>query len=916
MPRPVIAYDQDLPEIVDREPHLRPDAYLRRSFADASSFEVVSGRRPSDMLLVEGLRKAVDEWRSSDYPGLSDVSRRLFGYWFDEDHVVDGERFRFHFAQREAMETLAFLVEVEGVKDVTELIQKFFVNEQLNLTEKLVEYQTTTAGRRQLRRFVPERGVFGVQELPPEQLRRYALKMATGSGKTVVMAMSVAWAHLNHVFGTIEGMSSNFLILAPNVIVYQRLEKDFANGAIFHELPLVPPEWALNLKVILRGDTSEPDETSNLFLTNIQQIYEARADIWVPLNAVDALLGRPPTRVQPTGDRPMLDRVRELKDLIVINDEAHHVHDPDLAWNRTLLSLHESLPNGIQLWMDFSATPKDQSGSYYPWIVCDYPLAQAVEDRIVKAPIIVHQVDRADPIRVTKDNVIEAYEEWLLAALSRWKIHSRAYKKLGQKPVLFIMAEKNAFADAIHQWLIDPKSKTGLKADEVLVIHTDNTGEVRKGELQMARRAARDIDLPRNRVKVVVSVMMLREGWDVRSVSVVLGLRPFTSKAGILPEQAVGRGLRLMQGISHDRTQPLEVIGTEAFENFVRELEAEGVGIPVTVKPPNPPITVAPLEERRPYDISIPLTRPVYVRNYRRMSGLDVSSMKPLVDLTSKRSSQTIDLEMEFATTETVVGRESVSMGRPLLPQELLASVTNKTQAAASLTCDFAELVPVVRSYIEQRCFGEEVRLDRQDIREHLSRPPLQYAIADYLGKTISSATAERRSLEFEDVSFWLSETTPFHWRRQHVVCERTIFSHVATFNNFESAFARFLDGSRDVDRFAALAEHFTRFRVDYMKPSGALGFYYPDWVVVQKRNGAEINWIIETKGRVWEGTEAKDAAMRHWCIAVSAQTGLEWHYARVNQGLFDSRSFRSLSSLMEEVERESEAPESPLFVT
>src|SRR5439155_16424227 len=106
------------------------------------------------------------------------------------------------------------------------------------------------------------------------------------------------------------------------------------------------------------------------------------------------------------------------------------------------------------------------------------------------------------------------------------------------KPVLFIMAEKSVFADAIGEYL---NTDFGFKAPEVLVIHTDKNGEITKKDLEEAREAARDIDLPSNKIKVIVSVMMLREGWDVRNVSVVLGLRPFTAKADILPEQVICR---------------------------------------------------------------------------------------------------------------------------------------------------------------------------------------------------------------------------------------------------------------------------------------------------------------------------------------------------------------------------------------
>jgi type III restriction enzyme len=227
------------------------------------------------------------------------------------------------------------------------------------------------------------------------------------------------------------------------IIVYQRLEKDFGSNQIFYALPLIPPEWrgAWSQKVILRGESTEPDPSGNLFLTNIQQIYESRDKGWSPQNAVDALLGRKPVKDLAAYQRSMLDRLKELKDLVVLNDEAHHVHDEDLAWSQSLLTLHTALPKGLALWLDFSATPKDQNGTYYPWTICDYPLAQAVEDRIVKAPLIVTKEDdpkypAKDPENVTKDNVTEKYGFWIGAAVQRWKEHYKIYKQLGTKPVL------------------------------------------------------------------------------------------------------------------------------------------------------------------------------------------------------------------------------------------------------------------------------------------------------------------------------------------------------------------------------------------------------------------------------------------------------------------------------------------------
>ena len=909
MSKAVITYDKDLPEIADRQPHLPPTAHLRKKLDTADQYEIVEGRRPSQMLLVNRLRKAVDNWRSDSYPGASPVARRLFTFWFDEDHLVNGESFRFYFGQREAVETLVYLTEIQKQRDCKALVQSFgevfyALGTQRQLVGTDIEHQTSMDGKRQIRRYIPEIDGITIQDLPDKDHCRHAFKMATGSGKTIVMAMVAVWSYFHRHIVKDSPLSTNFLVIAPNVIVYQRLEKEFASNRIFHALPLIPPEWRgqWSMKVILRGESTEPDPSGNLFLTNIHQIHQSRDKVWTPANAVDALLGSKPNQDLSSHERSMLERVKSLPDLVVINDEAHHVHDEDLEWHKTISGIQATLPSGIALWLDFSATPKDQNGTYFPWIICDYPLAQAAEDRIVKAPLIVHQVNRQDPDNVTQDNITEKYGDWLVAAVDRWKKHSKTYQPLQQKPVLFIMAEKNVLADAIGQWL---KDTYNFKEKEVLVIHTDKEGDVSKADLDEAREAARDIDLPASKVKIIVSVLMLREGWDVRNVTVVLGLRPFTSNARILPEQGVGRGLRLMQGISPDRTQTLEVMGTQAFEDFVRRLETEGVGIKTTTKPPDPPVRVEPVLEKAKYDIAIPLTRPVYTHNYKRLSEFDALKLDPVYDQEELEETFRIRLKMEFATTETEVHQEDIATGPAPLAQDIFASITNKTISTAKLPGGFADLFPIIRQYVIQRCFGQQIDIEDAKIRDYLRAVLVQEGIAKYLARKIAELTAEKRAIEFEQKDFKLSDVKPFTWRRNLPLldCKHTIFNLVATFNDFEKNFARFLEHCPDILRFAALGtteqDSGTQFRVDYLKPSGAIGFYYPDWVAVQRANPGEVNWIIETKGRVWESTPAKDAAIADWCKKVSAQTKTAWHYKRIDQVVFGTGTFDTFADLI-----------------
>jgi type III restriction enzyme len=184
-----------------------------------------------------------------------------------------------------------------------------------------------------------------------------------------------------------------------------------------------------------------------------------------------------------------------------------------------------------------------------------------------------------------------------------------------------------------------------------------------------------------------------------------------------------------------------------------------------------------------------------------------------------------------------------------------------------------------------------------------LARPEIQEAMAAYLAKEISKLIIETKKLEFEKKDFKLSDTKPFSWRRNlppPLMCKRTVFNYVASFNGFERKFGKFLDDASDVLRFASLGtteqgDSGTQFRVDYLKASGAIGFYHPDWVVVQKAKAGEINWIIETKGRVWEGTDAKDKSIQDWCERITKQTGQIWKFCRVNQSAFEAAKPKTL---------------------
>ena len=388
----------------------------------------------------------------------------------------------------------------------------------------------------------------------------------------------------------------------------------------------------------------------------------------------------------------------------------------------------------------------------------------------------------------------------------------------------------------------------------------------------------------------------------MHNVTVALGLRPFTSKAAILPEQAVGRGLRLMQAISPDHRQTLEVIGTEAFEEFVRELEHEGVGIDTVNTPPPLPVKIYPIQEKKQFDIAIPLTKPKYTHAYRNLNALDPLDLGPMYDAGVLDEEMAIEIEIAFATTGTTVHQAVVVPERPLLSQDALRDITHAVEQRLNLNGHFSDLYRIVKRYVHRRCFGVQVGLDSADIKSRLRDPMLQEGIARFLSREIAALSVQQRTIEFEDAAFHLSQSHPFTWRRLHIPGDKTIFNECAVFNNLEARFAQFLDAALDVDRFAALAESYTRFRVDYVSANGAVKFYYPDFVAVQETPGGEVNWIVETKGREYDDVAHKDASICDWCEKIATQTGHPWRYLKVPQHHFDASSALTFGQLVEEL--------------
>lgn len=825
-------------------------------------FAVPTVRRPSPLPLVEPVRAEVDAWRG-DYTGASPTTRRLLEHWFLDEHVDDdGERFAYYFAQREAVETIVYLQEVVGIRSTADLLARY-----------------------------------GVKAVPSDlPYTRYVVKMATGSGKTKVMALAIAWSYFHALYEPESGLTPNSLVVAPNLIVFERLRGDFEHAHVFRTDPMVPPEWRkdFDLQVVLRHDAVPVSAPGFLCLTNVHLLHERPAPR--PANPLDDLLGaRPPKNVN--APPPLLERLAERGPLLVVNDEAHHLHDEvrsdtgePLVVIRSLQRLHELSLGGVVAQLDLSATPKNQQGQPFPEIVCDYPLSAAIDDGIVKRPIIG---ELSGDVEAPSDDAGIRYRQRILAGVAKWRELRDAMAPAGRTPLLFVMAESTAAADQIDGMLQTLPDLAG----RVLTIHVNmagkNKGEIAQSDLELARRAAREVDGDDSPYGAIVSVLMLREGWDVRNVCVIVPLRPYTAKSSILPEQTLGRGLRRMTPPGSGFDERVIVIEHEAFRTlWENELAEEGLDIEFV---PEDEISVeakviAVDPARMAFDVEVPQLARRLQRASASLNEIDFARL-PEGGLVLPATSD--DPVVRYTGKDLRTG-EVVERAEYRLPaaddiRTVLSWYTERVQADARLTGQFHVLLPLVQAYVERKAFGGPVELDDPRVPRALAEPVAQESILGVLRHAVDEATLVESGSGIERPSLRLSSTRPFLWSREIAEASRSVFPLQPCDSGLEVRMVGFLDRVADVAAFAKLAPA-ARISMEYRNADGRLAFYFPDFVV---RLTDDRHFLVETKGLVDLDVPEKDRRAAQWALDATLATGVRWEYVRVDQDVFEEHAGR-----------------------
>ncbi len=823
---------------------------------------------------VPALREAVKAWKAGGYKGITDTTRTLLKFWFDTDHRLrTGQPFKYHPSQREAIETLIFVWEFEKIRTRKGLLERY------------------AQDLRDLR-------------LPPfDEFARYCVKMATGSGKTKVMALAIAWQFFNAVRepdDVAKDYAKTFLVLAPNVIVFERLKTDFGGARIFRADPVIPKELEIfwDFDCVVRGDGEKAHSEGALFLTNIQQFYERpdRSGEDEP-EEMTAILGpKPPAKkleLTDFGDRIALRAGK----LLVVNDEAHHTHDEESEWNNVVRRLHARTPIASQL--DFSATPRFQKGAIFPWTISDYPLKQAILDGIVKRPVKgLAKIEEAK-----SDHASVRYRAYLAAGVERWREYRDQLAPLKKKPILFLMLNSTEEADDVADWL-RKKYPSEFGGDCTQVIHTKNNGEIKETDLEEARKAVREVDSDNSPINAIVSVLMLREGWDVKNVTVVVGLRPYTAKANILPEQAIGRGLRLMfRDDPTGYTERVNIIGNKKFLDFVNDLEKlEELKLDTFElgKDKLRILTIMPLEGRSEFDIGLPVLTPSLVRKKSladEIAALDVMGFNSirLPEGDEDPRSKTFTYEGYDIITLIKEFEREYTIPEPQTAQEVIGYYARRIAEAVKLPAQFAALAPKVREFFEQKAFGHPADLNEQAVVKAMSTAVAHYVCVDVFKKALQALTIDEQVPQLLEPARFLLSCQPFPWSRPVWEGQKCVFNMVPCDNDFEREFAKFLDNASDVTAFAKLPRAFG-FTIEYTDTAMNLRNYEPDFVATDKSG---VHWLLETKGQENVDVLRKDVAAIRWCENATKLAGNKWRYAKIPQKEFEALQPTRLRDLM-----------------
>ena len=900
--------------LIINSPYEEPARYWSYN-RESRTFSLTAGRRPAgyviasegsqsfddpgifvEIPLVNQIRPRVQAWREAGYPGVSGITKRLLEHWTNPEEF---ETRRFFFCQLEAMETLIWLAEAPPAEKV------------------------------------------GI-EIPSDggAFERLCAKMATGSGKTIVMAMVIAWHILNKVtYPQDTRFAKNILVIAPGLTVKSRLAVlEPSNPENYYEAFRIVPSSLFDKlrqgKVIIRNWHALNWETD-------EKIARKRSVDKRGAKSDEAYV------------REVLGDMANARTILVINDEAHHAWrvpaeskvkgvtrdeiEEATKWVGGLDRINKA--RGILTCYDFSATPFAPSGkksseeALFGWIVSDFGLNDAIEAGLVKTPRVVVRDDAVPDARTYKSRLYHIYNDpEVKDDLNRraqpeeplpdlvingyyllgydWREASQAWESSGFKtpPVMITVANRTETAARIKYAFDHNKVRIDELCDSERTLHIDSkvleeaeaaeepiaeiggdeieededNGPARKlNKKQQAELLRLQVDTvgragkPGEQIQSVISVGMLSEGWDAKTVTHIMGLRAFTSQ--LLCEQVVGRGLRRTSYEVNPETGLFEPEYVNIFGvpfTFLPHESEEGVIPP----PPKPKTAVEPVADKAPFEISWPnVIRIDHV--YRPRLSLDWGKVKPL-ELNASQTAQIAELAPIVEGKPDVTKIAAIDLerlAREFRTQRIIfetaRDIYDQMQKDWQGSKEFllAQLVRLVEQFIRSDKISITPALFyRDDLKLRLIITLNMTKVVQHIWEAIRFENTEKLEPVFDrdrpirstgDMGTWYTGKP----------CEYTTLSHI-NFCVYDSAWeaseAFELDHNPEVE--AWVKNDHLGFEVLYVY-RGVVRKYRPDFIIRFKSGGY---LVLETKGQDSEQDQTKRRFLDEWTQAVNEHRG------------------------------------------
>ncbi len=934
-------------KLIINSPYAEPKQYWFYN-RDNRDFELRSGRRKASYIvatpnsqafddpgiqveieLVNRIRPRVDEWREKDYPGVTGTTKRLLQHWRDEEERTHR---KFFFCQLEAIETLIWLTEA------------------------------------------PQSDKQGI-EVPGDggEFSRWCSKMATGSGKTIVMAQLIAWQVLNKVADNKDKrFSKNVLIVAPGLTVKNRLvvlnPSDLGN--YYEEFNIVPQGLMETLrqakiKIInwhmLAWDTQKKlDEKiakGNLRTVDKRKKTEISDEAYV---------------------KDVLGDMASATNLIVINDEAHHawrvaveskvkgVKKEDIEestiWVGGLDKINRS--RGILQCFDLSATPFAPTGkkaseeALFPWIVSDFGLNDAIESGLVKTPRVVIRddgnVDENFRSRLyhiymdatVKDDIADsrkAQETEPLPDLIKnayillgkdWKTVYDDWKtRIPFVPPVMITVANTTYTSARIKYSFDHDSfllnALGLgelgNPEKTLQIDSSILNKVERGEFgefngeeneqdideveeaeevtdddtpkekkqtkkEFALELRKKIDTvgkigePGEQIQNVISVGMLSEGWDAKTVTHIMGLRAFSSQ--LLCEQVVGRGLRRTEYSVNPETGLFDPEYVNIFGIPFTFLPHEDAGDGPEPPKPKPTTEIKTDKEKIAHKISFPNILRID-HSYKPQLTLNLEKVKAL-ELDPYESITEAQLGAIIAGKPTklnITEIDLIEVGMNTRMQTIIFKVASSIYNSekrpdwkGSKENFLIQLIAIVEKFINSDKIRFKNPLFNQDeIKKRILLILNMNKVIQHIWNEIKAINTAQVTPVF-DKEHPIRSTTDLRSWWTSKPCERfdkTHINFVVVDSKMEFLEARTINDSNLVESF--VKNDHLGFAIIY-NYQGIVSRYFPDFIIKMK-TGEHL--ILETKGKDTDKDKTKRAFLDEWCRAVNQHGGFgKWSWA------------------------------------